>query len=295
MGILLQNNIKQFRKKVRTATLVALVINTLLGLLKIISGLLISSMSLFADGFDSLMDLFMGIFAFLGATIAQKPADEDHLYGHEKIEMIFLLLIIGVILITGTGIFLQALDRFIKGIELKFSVFGLVIIIISILAKFSISIFVYQISKQIYSTSLKATAFNYMTDMFSSVLVLLAVIGAYVNIGILDSVAAVIISLLIGYGALKMLNEALAILLDRAPDEKKLLAIRNLATSVEGVKEVHKLRARMIGNKIVGDMHVLVDPLLSVRQGHKISEEVYDVIQRNLGANIIVHLEPYES
>lgn len=288
------NNAKQFQRRATTATLVALTVNTLLGLLKIISGLLISSMSLIADGFDSLMDLFMGIFAFLGATIAQKPADEDHLYGHEKIEMIFLLLIIVVILITGVGIFLQAIDRFINRIELEYSVLALIVVIISILGKSGISIFVYRIASQIDSASLKATAFNYMTDMFSSILVLIAVIGAYIKIGIIDSIAAVIISLLITYGGLKMLRESLHILLDRAPDEKKLDQIHDLAISINGVKEVHKLRARIVGNQIVGDIHILVDPQLSVVEGHGISEEVHKTIQSNLGARIIVHLEPYE-
>ncbi|MFX1516703.1 MAG: cation diffusion facilitator family transporter [Promethearchaeota archaeon] len=285
---------KDFQKKARTATLVALSVNTILGLLKIISGLFISSMSLIADGFDSLMDLFMGMFAFLGATIAQKPADEDHLYGHEKIEMIYLLLIIGIILITGLGIFLQALDRFINRIELQFSTLGLLIIFISILGKFLISIFVYQTARQINSTSLKATALNYATDIFSSFLVLLALIGAYINIGIIDSLAAIVIALLITYGAIKMLNESLNILLDRAPSEMILDQIYELATSIKGVREVHKLRARIIGNRIVGDMHVLVDPNLTVQEGHDISDNILNILQRELEANIVVHLEPYK-
>ena len=251
-------------------------------------------MSLIADGFDSLMDLFMGIFAFLGATIAQKPADEDHLYGHEKVEMIYLLLIIGVILSTGVGIFLQALDRFLNRIELEFSILGLFVVILSILGKLFISVFVYRTAIQIDSASLRATAFNYLTDMFSSFLVLIAIAGAYFNVGIIDSLAAIVIALLISYGAIKMLNESLNILLDRAPDEEKLDQIYKYATSIKGVKEVHKLRARVIGNRIVGDMHVLVDPKLTVLEGHNISEDVLNIIQRELGANIIIHLEPYE-
>ncbi len=294
LGISLEDKTNDYQKKARSATFVALVVNTLLGLLKIISGVLTSSMSLIADGFDSLMDLFMGIFAFLGATIAQKPADEDHLYGHEKIEITYLLLIIGIIFITGIGIFLQALDRFLNRIELKFSVLGLIVVIFSILGKFSISIYVYRTATEIDSASLKATALNYSTDMLSSVLVLIAVIGAYLNIGIIDSFVAVIIALLITYGAIKMLNESLNILLDRAPDEKKLKQIYDLTTSIKGVKEAHKLRARMIGNKIVGDIHVLVDPRLSVQEGHEISENVNSILQRELGANIIIHIEPYE-
>jgi divalent metal cation (Fe/Co/Zn/Cd) transporter len=91
-----------------------------------------------------------------------------------------------------------------------------------------------------------------------------------------------------------MLNESLNILLDRAPSESILDQIHKLANSIQGVKEVHKLRARMIGNRIVGDMHVLVDPNLTIKEGHDISENVLNILQRELEANIVVHLEPYE-
>jgi divalent metal cation (Fe/Co/Zn/Cd) transporter len=91
-----------------------------------------------------------------------------------------------------------------------------------------------------------------------------------------------------------MLNESLNILLDRAPSEKIIDQMYELATSIKGVKEVHKLRARMIGSRIVGDMHVLVDPKITVQEGHDISENVSNILQQELEANIVVHLEPYE-
>lgn len=284
-----------YRRKAQIATIVALGVNTSLGCLKIITGLATSSLSLIADGFDSIMDLLMGIFAYLGTTIAQKPADEDHHYGHEKIEMIYLLLIIGVILFTGIGILIQALERFIWRITLTFSLIALFVTIISIFGKIFIAIFVHNISKEIDSASLRATALNYLTDVFSSFLVLIAIGAAFFNLGFIDSIAAVIICLFIVYSGLQMFREVLYILMDRAPEKKDLELIYNLATSVDSVKEAHKLRARTIRNKIVGDIHILVDPELSVRQGHAISETVSDLIQRKTGANIIIHLEPFEN
>ena len=281
------------QSKVRIATITALSVNISLGTMKIFVGLLISSMALIADGFDSVMDLFMGILAYLGTIISRKPADKNHLYGHEKIEMIFMILIIFVIYFTGIGILLQALNRFFSEVAVEFSVVGLIIIIISIIGKIGISFYVYRTGVQVNSNSLKATGFNYMTDVISSSLAFIAMIGALVGFGIIDSVAALLICGLIFYGATRMLMETIDILLDRAPSEEIQSRIYSISRSVEGVMEVHLLRARVIQNRIIGDIHILVDPDLTVREGHQISEIVSAKLENQMGAKIIVHLEPY--
>jgi cation diffusion facilitator family transporter len=281
-------------KKVRLATIVALSVNIVLGTSKIFVGLIFSSMALIADGFDSIMDLFMGILAYLGTIFSRKPADKNHLYGHEKVEMIFLILIILVIYITGLGILLQALDKLISEEAVEFSIIGLVIVIISIVGKIGISYYVYQTGTQVNSNSLKATGLNYMTDVVSSSLALIAIIGAYAGFGIIDSIAALFICGLIFYGATRMLLETLDILIDRAPSEEIQNKINSISGSIEGVKEVHFLRARVIQNMIIGDIHILVNPDFTVREGHQISEAVSSELEKQLGAKIIVHLEPYD-
>ncbi|MHA1974169.1 MAG: cation diffusion facilitator family transporter [Candidatus Hodarchaeales archaeon] len=282
------------QRKIRKATVLALAVNAFLGLIKIFFGLLLSNISMIADGFDSAMDLLMGGFAYIGTTLATKPADENHLYGHEKIEMFFLLLIAGVIAFTGLGIILQAFERLIKGIELEFSMVGVVIIVISILGKILISFWVRRIAIEVNSASLKASAFNYMTDILSSTLVLIAIISSFFGVGFLDPVFAVIICVLILYGAYGMFMDALNILLDRAPKESTLQMIIDRTKSIDGVLDAHELRARTIGNQIVGDMHILVDPELSVRAGHDISEQVSITLKKEFNAVIVVHLEPFE-
>lgn len=281
-------------KKVRLATIIALSVNIVLGTSKIFVGLIFSSIALIADGFDSIMDLFMGILAYLGTIFSHKPADKNHLYGHEKIEMIFLILIIFVIYLTGLGILLQALDRFFSEEVVEFSIIGLVIIIISIVGKIGMSFYVYRIGVQVNSNSLKATGFNYMTDVVSSSLALIAMIGVYVGFGITDSIAALLICGLIFYGATRMLMETIDILLDRAPSEEIQNRIYSISNTVEGVKEVHLLRARVIQNQIIGDIHILVDPNITVKEGHLISEKVIFELEKQLNAKIIVHLEPYD-
>ncbi|MHA1213668.1 MAG: cation diffusion facilitator family transporter [Candidatus Hodarchaeales archaeon] len=282
------------QRKVRKATVLALSVNAFLGLIKILFGLVLSNISMIADGFDSAMDLLMGGFAYVGTTLATKPADEDHLYGHEKIEMFFLLLIAAVIVLTGLGIIIQAIERLIKGVELEFSIIGVIIILVSIIGKMLISFWVRRIAIEVNSVSLKASAFNYMTDILSSTLVLIAIISSYFGISFLDPVFAVIICILILYGAHQMFIEALNILLDRAPKESTLEMIIEKTKTINGVLDAHKLRARTIGNQIVGDMHILVDPELSVREGHDISELVSVTLKKEFNALIVVHLEPFE-
>ncbi|MHA1170215.1 MAG: cation diffusion facilitator family transporter, partial [Candidatus Hodarchaeales archaeon] len=177
----------------KKATLIALSVNVFLGCLKIITGVIISSISLIADGFDSIMDLFIGIFAYQGTVLSQKPADDDHQFGHEKIEMLFLLLIVVFIYITGAGVLLQAVDRFINNVTLEFSIHGFLITIIAVLGKLIMSVYVYRIAVRIKSSSLKATSLNYFIDIFSSLIVLFAFISSFTGLGIFDSIAAVII------------------------------------------------------------------------------------------------------
>ncbi len=287
-------NLAIIEKKIRLATIVALSVNILLGTSKIFVGLMFSSLALIADGFDSIMDLFMGILAYLGTIFSLKPADKNHLYGHEKVEMIFLILIIFVIYITGLGILLQALAKLFSEEEVEFSIIGLVIVIISIVGKVAISFYVYRTGTQVNSNSLKATGLNYMTDVVSSSLALIAMIGAYAGFGVIDSIAALLICGLIFYGATRMLLGTLDILLDRAPSEEIQNRIYSISGSVEGVGEVHFLRARVIQNKIIGDVHILVNPDFTVREGHQISETVSSELEKQMGAKIIVHLEPFD-
>jgi len=91
-----------------------------------------------------------------------------------------------------------------------------------------------------------------------------------------------------------MLLETIDILLDRAPSEKIQTQILKISRSIEGVREVHLLRARIVQNKILGDIHILVDPNITVREGHLISEKVSSVLQKEIKASIVVHLEPFD-
>ncbi|MFW9779676.1 MAG: cation diffusion facilitator family transporter [Candidatus Heimdallarchaeota archaeon] len=286
---------ESFRNKALKATLIAIGGNAALGALKISVGLFTSSISLVADGVDSILDLFMGIVAYVGTIYAQKPADENHQYGHEKVEMILVLALTFIIGYSGLNLALTAVDKLVQGTLLTFSPVGFFTGLLGIIGKLVIVFIMYRTSSELDSTSLKATALNYSTDVLSSSFVVIAFTSTAIHpaLGFVDPIAAILICFVIFYGAGILFRNALDILQDRAPNKQDIAEILSLAGSIKGVREVHSLRARYNGKIVVGDVHVLVDPEISVRKGHTISEAVYDILHEKLGARIVVHLEPY--
>ena len=134
---------------------------------------------------------------------------------------------------------------------------------------------------------------NYRTDVFASFLVVVSMIFSYFQFGLLDSVMAIAICALIVYTGLGIFMEGCNILVDKAPSQEMLESIHSLAISIPGVKEVHLIRARYLQGGCIGDMHVLVDPDLTVREGHDISEAVALRLKEELKVLMIIHLEPF--
>ena len=278
---------------IKFVTALAILVNLLLGLAKIIIGTIIGSTALLADGIDSLLDIVMTVLAYLGVRIATKPPDPDHLYGHQKMEIFFSFGIFALIMFSSFQIFLTALDKLISQQIFLFDVSGLLVAAFSIGLKLLLSYSVLRVGTQVSSPALKAMAKNYRTDVFASFLVVISMISAYFHFGSLDSVMAIAICALIVYTGLGIFMEGWNILVDKAPSKEMLDSIHSVASSVSGVREVHLIRARYLQGGCVGDMHVLVDPDLTVREGHDISEAVTSKLKAELKVSMIIHLEPF--
>ena len=278
---------------IRYVTALAVLVNAVLGLSKIIVGVFIGSTALLADGLDSLLDILMTVFAYLGVRIANKPPDPNHLYGHQKMEIFFSFGIFGLILFSSVQIFLIALDRLISQQIFLFDLSGLLVALFSIGMKLLLSYSVLKVGNQVNSPALTAMSKNYRADVLTSLLVVISMIDSYFQFGLLDSVMAIFICVIIVYTGFGIFIEGWNILVDKAPPKEMLDSIFSLAMSVSGVKEVHLIRARYLQGGTVGDMHVLVDPDLTVREGHEISERVNSLLQDELNVSMIIHLEPF--
>ncbi len=270
-----------------------MIANLFLTSLKLVVGTIIGSTALAADGVDSLLDIITTLFAYIGIRLANKPPDEFHPYGHQKMEIFFSLGIFTFIIYSGSQIFITSLNRLLIGYEFSFNLIGLVVTLISILFKLLLSYIVLRTGEKVNSPALIANDNNFRTDVLTSVLVASSMLFAFFNIGFLDPLVAIVICFLISYTGYTIFIEGWNILVDKAPPKEIIDSLYSCVMKVQGVKEVHLLRARYLQGEIIGDLHILVDPSLTVLEGHVISEEVSVDLKKELNASMIVHLEPY--
>jgi cation diffusion facilitator family transporter len=300
------NNNSQFvsheimMKKARLVTIFGLVLNLGLAIVKITISIFYDSLSLLADGLDSGLDIATTILGFVAIRMASKPADEEHHFGHSKVENLFSLGI-AMLLVASSGIIgYQAVIKLINKQVLDFSIANVVIASVSIVLKgFLVWIYNY-IGKQIKSPSLIANSKNFRTDVLTSAVVLISVIVAPIEVGTstlywIDPTIAICISILIIITAIGITKESSEVLLDQSPDEETLNKIIDLSTNHEGVKNVGNIRARKIGSNIIlVDLDINLDPNLSIHEGHEIVCKVEDTLKKELPIKYIhIHMEPY--
>ena len=289
--------------EVRKITILGLFVNFFLTILKIVIGLFGKSSSVVADGFHSLSDCSTDIAVIIGVKYWNKEPDEDHPYGHRRIEAMVSSFI--AIALASVGFFLiyESITKihnavYNNGIYQipEWSTFW--IAIISIITKEILYHKTARKAVELKSTSLLANAWHHRSDAFSSIPVALAIGFTKYNESwaILDPIASVVVSFFILQAAYMISKPALLELSDSGASEISVAKIKEIATSVEGVQSVHGIRTRYHGNGLHVDLHIQVDPDLTVREGHEIAghakrhllEDGPEVI------DVLVHLEPGE-
>ena len=284
------------KTRIQNITLIGLVINLLLSVIKFLIGFFGNSQAVVADALHSFSDTSSDIVILFGVKYWTAPPDDDHPYGHQKIES-FITIIIGFILIfvacaigyTGMVSLLEKDQHQLKWI---------VIIgpLISIIIKEILFKVTYKVGIKTNSSSLKANAWHHRTDALSSIPVLVAVVASLIDprLGFLDHIGAIIVSAFIIKIGLEILFTSINDLLDTGISEEKIIELKKTITAIQNVRGVHKLRTRKLANYIYIDLHLEVDGQLSVIQGHDISEEVkLSLIQNNPKIiDVMVHLEP---
>jgi len=285
--------------EVRHVTLVSMLLNVLLSSLKIGAGLIGSSQAIVADGIHSLSDTTTDAILFVGVSYWSAPPDQCHPHGHRRIETLITVLI-GILL---------------SGVALSIGYYAVATIkqtsrpvppgllpffaaVISIICKEWLYHWNVKIGKQLGSSAVIANAWHHRSDGFSSIPAALAVAGAnfFPHWFFLDQIGAVVVSLFILKVAWEIAWPALLELTDSGADSEAYEQIEKIGRSTEGVLDVHKCRTRRHGYGLLVDLHIQVQPNLTVQAGHEISKAVK---QRLLleGPNIIdviVHLEPFE-
>lgn len=283
-------------KEIKRATVVAIAINTFLAISKIFIGFVGQSQALVADGVHSLADLVSDVIVIIAAKEASKEADEEHPYGHGRIETV-VEVILGVFLIAvAVGIMIDASARIIEPDRLLNPTWlALLAAIISIVANESLFQYTIRIANKIKSNMLRANAWHHRTDAISSVIAVVGIAGAMMGWVFLDAIAAIGVSLLISKVGWDIAWRSLRELIDTALEPEKVDQIRDIILGIDGVKAVHSLRTRSMGGYALVDVHILVvNSRISVSEGHLISDRVIRALKKQVDevSDVTVHIDP---
>ncbi len=277
-------------------TVVGSVVNLLLVIFKLVAGFAANSQALIADGVHSVSDLFSDFVVALGLKWGRKSEDIDHPYGHARIETASSM-IVGIFLIAvGLGIAYNAIESIYRHNVATPGQFAIWAAAASILLKEGMYWWTVIIGRRLQSMALIGNAWHHRTDALSSVAVLIGVIAAYVNPDwyLADAIAALVVTLFILKVGARLVWDALRELSDTAPDQDVLIAMAQTARNVAGVRQVHDLRARHSGSQIFVELHIVVDPSITVKQGHDIASGVKWKLLDNYAdvTRVIVHVDP---
>ncbi|MCB1937204.1 MAG: cation transporter [Nitrosomonas sp.] len=290
-----QTPLQQRYKEVRKVTLIGSIIDLALGVVKIIVGWLANSQALIADGIHSFSDLFTDFFVLYAAKHSQKEADEEHPYGHGRIETLATVGLGVTLTLIACGIAYDALRRLNTPETLaEPGVLALIIAIISILSKEWVYHYTVAAARRLRSDMLMANAWHSRSDAISSIVVMLGIAGAMYGYPYLDAVAAVAVAVMIAKIGINLVRSSSQELIDRALDKDEINAIRAHIFDVKGVRSIHMLRSRKSAGDAFVDVHIQVDPRVSVSEGHQIG----DTVRRKLldavdvVSDVTVHIDP---
>ncbi|MCS4540952.1 MAG: cation diffusion facilitator family transporter [Euryarchaeota archaeon] len=279
------------------AAVISTVLNISFTLLKLLAGLLSGSLGLIAETVHSAMDSFSSIIAFSGLHFGKRPPDVTHPYGHGKIETFSGALITLVLIISGVTIAWEATQRILKGSYVQFTVFGFIVVLVSIFFNEALARYEFKIGQQTASISLIADSYHARSDVLSSISVLIGLVGVKFGFLIIDSIAALAVTILIIRTGVRIGHEAIDVLLDISPRPEVIKDIETTCLSVPGVKSCHAIRARKAGGRILVDLHIKVDPGLTVKESHKLATKAETRIKDKIAGieSVLTHVEPLEN
>lgn len=282
-------------------TLLGAVVNCLLTIAKIAAGLIGKSAAMVADGVHSLSDLISDFVVIIFVRISSKEQDEEHKYGHGKFETLATLIVSLMLLAVGVKLIVsgaESIVRFINGEALpQPKMIALYMAAVSIAAKEILYQITAKVGRQVESQAVIANAWHHRTDAISSIGALIGIAGA-IFLGnkwtVLDPIAGCIISVIIFIVSIKMalgaINELMEVSLPKEDEDE----IHKLITSVEGLNDVHELKTRRNGQSVIIDVHVVVNPDLTVAVAHEMTEKAERLLKRRFGnrSQIYIHIEP---
>ena len=284
-------------KEIKNVTVVGIIVNLFLSITKLVIGYLGKSQALIADGVHSFSDLATDLSIIFGVKYWLAPADEEHQYGHRKIELLVTIFIAIALAFVGISIFAKAIIA-LKNNDIQTpSLVAFVGAMLSIISKEWLYRYTVKKANILKSPAVKANAWHHRSDAISSlpVAIVIVIAAIFPKLIWLDAIGAIVVSVFIIYPAYKIFKKSILNILDESVDTETLSKIEQIALQTKDVREVHDIRTRKAGETFFVDMHILVDGHISVQEGHDISEEVKTNLMKSNEdiLDVLIHLEPF--
>ena len=285
------------KKIAMRASGVTLASNVFLAIFKFISGYISKSGAIMTDAIQSLGDVLSSIIGIVGINMSNKEADEDHQYGHEKIESVVAMILAVLLFITGIGIGTEGIKKILSGENISApGVLALVAAAVTVIYKELLYRYTKVQADKINSSALQAFAWDHRSDALSGIGIFIGVLGARMGFPILDSVASVVICIFIVKAAIEIFKDSIDRLVDKSCDPETVEEMRKTIEVIDGVIQIDDLRTRLFGNKMYVDVEFSADGTLSLNEAHDIAIVVHNTIEREfpLVKHCMVHVNPYE-
>ena len=278
-------------------SIISIILNCLLTLIKFISGVISKSSAMISDSVHSLSDVLSTFVVIIGVKISNKKADSDHPYGHERIECVSAIILSGMLFVVGALIGINGIKNVTNSSNLVMpGVLALIASIISIISKEAMYQYTIRVSKKINSAALKADAWHHRSDALSSIGSFIGILGSRIGFKIFDPLASVIISLCIIKVSIDIFKDAIDKMVDKSCDKEVIDKVISVIEKNESVKNIDDIKTRQFGNKAYVDVEISVDENLLLKDAHKVAEEIHDSVENeiNIVKHCMVHVNPYE-
>lgn len=277
---------------VRRILMIIFVLNIFTALAKGIYGLYTDTLSMSADGLHSFFDSTANIIGLVGISLAARPPDRDHPYGHAKYES-FAAMGIAILLFAGClQLIVSAVGRLQSGGSPNVTGLSFVVMALTLIINVGVSSYEYILGRRLKSSILVADSLHTRSDVFASLGVILGLFAVRMGYPLADPIIALFICALIIHTGLEIIRESSTALLDRAVIDEQVIV--DLARSVEGVCNCHAVRTRGMAEEIYVDLHIEVDASLSMELAHEVGVDVERAIKGRIPEvrDVVVHLEP---
>ena len=285
----------EYYHTVRKILIVILILNIAVALSKVLYGWYSNSLSMLTDGFHSFFDGASNVVGIIGITLAARPADKEHHYGHWKIETFSSIIIAVLLFLVCLEIVQSAVNRFFNPSTPEITTISFLVMGITILINIAVSWYEYKKGREIDSKILIADSMHTRSDIYASIAVIIGFIAINAGYVFVDPIIALAIALLIAKTGIDIIKESSEVLLDKSTIDKEKIA--NIVNSVPGVIQSHKIRTRGKKSQNYIDLHITVDPSFSIDEAHQICDKVEEKLKNTLPGieEVLIHIEPHNN